>query len=481
MPRVREHVVLGARRRDQGAVRDPGRRSGGRGREEGQRDGARALRRRHARTADPRARRGRRGAFVQPRGSVRCLAPVPGTDGGAVPARAGPRGRPLGRRRAPGLRRARRRSGAGADHAADARPARALRDACGVGRRQAQRRVDLPRSALGGRGRRHVGGSARLRPHRGRARPDRRTQRGQPALRGGDRPHADRRRRAAGDPGVAVGGGASRRRRRGAPVDPGVDRRAARRAARRREDVPAGCGRGRPGLLDRGGGDARRCGPGRVARRARPPAREGTGAAARAVELLRRAGVLVPSQPDPRRRVRLAAEGPPRREARAGGTMGPGARRRPGGGDRGADRHPLRGGDALPGRARRGRRRTRRDRLGGVPMGLRRRRSHRGALATRGGGALVPGGADVVGGGGGDDGRSRVARTAADGGRSGHGVGRRQRGRRASRPRPLHDARRRAERRMGAGATLVRALPAGEGRGGAHRGARGYRAARAAR
>ena len=42
-------------------------------------------------------------------------------------------------------------------------------------------------------------------------------------------------------------------------------------------------------------------------------------------------------------------------------------------------------------------------------------------------------------------------------------TGRGQRGRRAPHPRPLHVARRRAERRVGAGATLVRALPAGEG------------------
>ena len=56
-----------------------------------------------------------------------------------------------------------------------------------------------------------------------------------------------------------------------------------------------------------------------------------------------------------------------------------------------------------------------------------------------------------------------------------------QRGCRAPRPRPLHVARRRAERRVGAGATLVRALPAGEGRGGAHGGPGRHRAARAAR
>ena len=51
----------------------------------------------------PRAGRGGRGAFVQPRGPVRRLAPVPETVGGAL--RAGPRGRPLGGLRAARLHR----------------------------------------------------------------------------------------------------------------------------------------------------------------------------------------------------------------------------------------------------------------------------------------------------------------------------------------------------------------------------------------
>ena len=60
VPGLRQHVVLGARRRDQGAVRDLRRRPRRGGREEGRRRRPRAVRRRRARPADPRARgRGR--------------------------------------------------------------------------------------------------------------------------------------------------------------------------------------------------------------------------------------------------------------------------------------------------------------------------------------------------------------------------------------------------------------------------------------
>ena len=93
------------------------------------------------------------------------------------------------------------------------------RRAAALGRRQAERRLDLPRSALGGRGRARCSAICSSGDvDAGRSRDDRRTQRGQPALRRGDRPQADRRRRAAGDRGVAVGGGASGRRRRAARV-----------------------------------------------------------------------------------------------------------------------------------------------------------------------------------------------------------------------------------------------------------------------
>ena len=89
----------------------------------------------------------------------------------------------------------------------------AVREAADLGRRQAQRDLDLPRPALRRRGR----GDAR-RPAAGADRAgaeahDRRAQRGQPALRRGDRPQADRRRRAPRDRGLPLGGGAHRRRR----------------------------------------------------------------------------------------------------------------------------------------------------------------------------------------------------------------------------------------------------------------------------
>ena len=87
VPRVRQHLVLGVRRRDQGAVRDlRGRRRRGRG-EEGRRRGPRAVRRRERRAADPRAGRRRRVARDEPRGPVRGVAPVPRAPGRALPAR----------------------------------------------------------------------------------------------------------------------------------------------------------------------------------------------------------------------------------------------------------------------------------------------------------------------------------------------------------------------------------------------------------
>ena len=77
VPRVRQHLVLGARRRDQGAVRDLRGRHGRGRREEGGRRRARAVRRRERGAADPRARRRRRGPRDEPRGPVRGLAAVP--------------------------------------------------------------------------------------------------------------------------------------------------------------------------------------------------------------------------------------------------------------------------------------------------------------------------------------------------------------------------------------------------------------------
>ena len=86
---------------------------------------------------------------------------------------------------------------AGPDPDRGARASRAVRRAPVVGRRQAQRRGDLPRSVVGRRERRDARGSALDRGRRRARRRDRRPERGQPALRRGDRAQADRRRGAA--------------------------------------------------------------------------------------------------------------------------------------------------------------------------------------------------------------------------------------------------------------------------------------------
>ena len=158
------------------------------------------------------------------------------------------------------------------------RAARAVRDAAGMGRRQAERRVDLPRPALGGRGRGDARGPARRRPRpRSCVRAIVERSEGNPL-------YVEEIVRKLIDDGVlrateapTVGGRAARRRRRAAALDPGVDRGAARRAARttrrrccRTPPWSAGCS-----------GPARSprspAGPGEVARHARPAPREGAG------------------------------------------------------------------------------------------------------------------------------------------------------------------------------------------------------------
>ena len=153
--------------------------------------------------------------------------------------------------------------------------------------------------------------------------------------------------------GVGLGGRDAREPRGPAAVDPGPDRGAAGRPARRREGAPAGRGRRRPGVLVGRGRRAERRGAGGRARRARPAPREGARAAQRPAELLGRARVHVPARADPRQRLRLAAEVAARVEARPGRAVGRGEGRRPRGRDRGADRDPRPGGPPLLRRARR--------------------------------------------------------------------------------------------------------------------------------
>ena len=146
--------------------------------------------------------------------------------------------------------------------------------------------------------------------------------------------------------GVAVGGGDVGRRRGRAALDPGADLRAAGRIAGRGEVRAPGRGRGRTGVLARCGGAAvgttRRCDP----RGARPSAHQGADRPARAVELLRRVRVLLPASADPRRRVRLPAEGAPREQAHEDRGVGRRAGGRSRGRDRDADRHASSGGAA---------------------------------------------------------------------------------------------------------------------------------------
>ncbi len=227
--RVRQHLVFGARRCDQGAVRDPrGRPGGGRG-GQGRPRGHGAVRRRRGGPAGPRARRRRFVPRVRPGGALRGVATVPRTDGRAVSARPGARGHPLGRRRVARLHRPRGGLGSGSDPPAHDGATRAVRRSTDVGRWQAQRGLDLPRSAHRRRGGRDDRGSVARRDHRGRPPAHRRAERGEPAVHGGDRPRPDRRRRPARHGGLEVGGGQARRRDRAAAIDPGTHRRSARR------------------------------------------------------------------------------------------------------------------------------------------------------------------------------------------------------------------------------------------------------------
>ena len=114
-------------------------------------------------------------------------------------------------------------------------------------------------------------------------RDDRRAQRGQSPLRRGDRPQADRRRRAPRDGGVPVGGRATDRRHPAPPLRAGADCGAPRRAAGRREGRPPGRGRGGARLLGRCPGRADRPAHGGGARRAGAAPREGARRPARAI------------------------------------------------------------------------------------------------------------------------------------------------------------------------------------------------------
>ncbi len=172
------------------------------------------------------------------------------------------------------------------------------------------------------------------------------------------------RRGSAGHAGLAMGSGFVDRRRGRAALDPGVDLRSTRRPARRGESRAARRGSGRAGVLARGGGPAL-----------------GTAAGCDCASVLGRlrikelivphepssfsggARVLLPPSADPRRRVRLAAEGAPRQQAHTRSPSGP----RSGPGDRADEmalliashhREALRylGSSATP--VRRGRRRS---------------------------------------------------------------------------------------------------------------------------
>ena len=324
VPRVREHVVLGVRRRDQGAVRDlRGRRGRGRGRRRRTPPSRELFGDDERGAADPRARRRRRGPRREPRGPVRGLAAVPRAAGGALPARARARRHPLGRRRAARLRRARRRLGAGTDP----RRSRPPVPSCSRRARRGAAASATPRRSTSTRSRRPRARRCSTTSSRARSRPSS-SARSSSAARA-TRSYVEEIVRKLIDDGVLratealeVGGGAAGRGRGAPALDPGADRRAPGRPARGREGRAPGRGGRRPRVLGRRGRRARGPSAARGPRRARPAAREGARRAARALVVLRRARVLVPPQPDPRRRVRLAAEGAPRRQARRRRALG---------------------------------------------------------------------------------------------------------------------------------------------------------------
>ncbi len=208
-PLRRARELLGARRDRESARRDPrvGRRSDSRGEargdgrgSRGRREGAGVARAPHA---PPRRARGRR-AHRTGRG-VRCLAAPARGGSGATAADPRVRGSPLGRRRAPRLRRPPRRLGD--DRSAPDRrdrPSRAPRPQTRLGRRQAQRVHTLDRRAERRRDCRPSPAPPRpRRARRRRAAGGAAARRGKPALRRGVRAHARRARRrrpaAAGD------------------------------------------------------------------------------------------------------------------------------------------------------------------------------------------------------------------------------------------------------------------------------------------
>ena len=234
--RVRQHLVFGARRRDQGAVRDPR----GRLRRRSRRPRPTARSRSCSATTMWPRRSARSSPAIRParspRGALRGVATVPRTDGRALSARPRARGHPLGRRRAARLHRPRGGLGPGPDppaHDSRGPSCSTMRPTWGGGKRnaasiyldpltddEAVAMVDdlLPGAITDGAPPAH-----------------RRAERGQSPLHGGDRPHADRRRGAARDRGLEVGGRQTRRRGRAAALDPGPHRGPARRPARRRE------------------------------------------------------------------------------------------------------------------------------------------------------------------------------------------------------------------------------------------------------
>ena len=190
--------VLGARGRDEGAVRDPRGRPGGR---RARRSTPRSTSCSGTRRSRPQIRAlvGGRRPGVRPRGAVRRVAAVPRADRRPLSAGACPRGHPLGRRRPARLPRPPRRLGAGTDPRCSRWRVRSCSSPAHVGRRQAQRGLDLPGPAHRGRERR----DARRSPRRARSPTSsalcRRAQRGQPAVHRGDRARADRRGGAARD------------------------------------------------------------------------------------------------------------------------------------------------------------------------------------------------------------------------------------------------------------------------------------------
>ena len=179
-------------------------------------------------------------------------------------------------------------------------------------------------------------------------------QRRQPAVRRGDRPQADRRRRPASDGRRDVGGGEAHHRRRAAALDPGPDRDAAGRPARRREGGAPGRRRGRTRLLVG-------CGRQRSADGRSEQVRDALGRLRVKELVLHIDPPSLSGELEFTFRHALIRDGAyeslpevaPRHEARAGRPMGADEGRRPRRRDRGTDRHPRAAGPRVLRRTRR--------------------------------------------------------------------------------------------------------------------------------